>query len=198
MPSDGGLSDARTRLNSAGAAEKRERAAAAAAIKLAVHERDARVTEAITAFLRTAEELFLKPERFLHARRKIGDPPKVRFWQQERPAPTEPVYKYGFVIYRWRTLRGDSGDDHNVVLWTSGTVELDYAPGTSRQRTLPTNGIEGVLPFHLRSDEMRDGAVHDGHLGGQLKTVKATADWFVERLAMYLEESEHPVRGLWR
>jgi hypothetical protein len=199
MRGDRGLDAERAKLASARATEERAAEHGLALVEQALHESSERVRSAISAFLQAAEAEGIKPQRFVHRYRETGPPPKVRWRQDPKPAPKEPVYKDGYVVVAWSRLSGDMSSEHNVVVWTSGEVERDYTPNTSRVRELPSNGLVGALPFYIRGSELKDGAVHDAiNTDTQLETIQKTADWFVAKLAAFLEGPDRPVAGLWR
>jgi hypothetical protein len=202
---DGGLAAAREGIVAAREAQAQRSKDRDEAVERALREHGLRIEQALEAFFDAAKSETLMPERFHIGDRAVGPKPRARFgrdklgyWgMRDRPAPTEPICKLGFVIDTWRQVHEAHEDRQRVIVWsaeeaqiTSETVQL-----TDERRykdALPTNPYRGVLRFHLspRGYPLRPGSVPDGDAKDQVAAIRITADWFVARLAAYLESGD--------
>jgi hypothetical protein len=187
MDDDGGLAQAQAELAARASAAEQSQRADHQAVEQALRVQSARVEKAIEAFLHTAEENGVPPERFVVGVRETGPPVGGRLsrWLglYTQPAPTEQVYKFGYTLSRRDMASAVDWGNQDVVLWRAGIVTVEE----SRPGTRPHNDHTGILPFHFTPRVgLRPGAVHDGPVALQLETIQGTTEWFVTQLAGYL------------
>jgi hypothetical protein len=189
MDDDGGLADAQAELAArVGAAEQKKRTDYQA-VEEALRAQSARLEKAIGAFLRTAKDSGVPPERFPIGVRQIGPPVGGRLsrWLglYTQPAPTEQVCEFGYTLSRRNMASAVDWGSQDVVLSLTGTVTVkESKPGTQ-----PRNDHAGLLPFYYSPGiGLSPGAVHDGPVARQLETIQGTGDWLVAQLAAYLRD----------
>lgn len=155
--------------------QRRPRAEAIASrARLSVEEQNPRVSSAIQAFLSAAREEQLAPERFY-----LGN-------------PSEPWHR-GFKVFHWERYVGDGQSVRvSVVVSVDGRVSFGDHDGGQ-----PLFGSDSeMLPFHLGGNQgwsPLSAGWESASNSEEVANVVATADWFVQCLAKYLED--HPSSG---
>jgi hypothetical protein len=195
MDDDGGLSSIRTELTTAHAAAEDARVEAEKAVAGALHEQRARVSKAIVAFFRAADEKGIEPEQIV--KRRVRQPqPKVRWWQVEPPNVWTPVYEAAYTVHTHVEHGvGDSGDNYQyVILWRSGEVVLE--PVYGGRGSSPSSEFDGALPFRIGIGKLEHVSLSSPTVLSELhvKDIHNTVEQFVRWLAEYLEQPEQ--RGM--
>jgi hypothetical protein len=196
MGHDGGLGDAHAELKARAVAAAQQQEIKQRELAAGLRDQASRINYAIGAFLETANKRRIAPERFVVGRRQIGPKPRPRFGRDQRdvwgfhsrPIPTDPIYAGGYTIHRW-TETGDGYGAQEIILMKSARVEL-REKGT-RTRTSVRENDEDPLPFYVgHGGRVETGMLKASDIGIQLRSIQATSEWFVERLAAYIFEHE--------